>query len=67
MARKMCGAPLRMGWRFVYKKPYPIYIWQNEKSLWFPLEQSEQGLRCSLIDPYGICWIMVCENDLQSE
>lgn len=31
-----------------------------------PLEQSEQGLRCSLIDPYGICWTMVCENDPQS-
>lgn len=32
-----------------------------------PLEQSEQGLRCSLIDPYGICWTMVCENNPQSE
>ena len=27
-----------------------------------PLEQSEQLLRCSVIDPYGICWTMFCES-----
>lgn len=29
-----------------------------------PLDQSEQGLlRCSVIDPYGICWTMFCETE----
>ena len=32
-----------------------------------PLEQSERGLRCSLIDPYGICWTMFCDNGPQAE
>lgn len=29
-----------------------------------PLDQSGQGLlRCSVIDPYGICWTMFCETE----
>lgn len=32
-----------------------------------PLEQSEQGqLRCSVIDPYGICWTMFCDSGEQT-
>lgn len=29
-----------------------------------PLDQSVQGgLRCSVIDPYGICWTMFCDSE----
>ncbi len=44
----------------VMKGLYDQFINAGSKTN-IPLAQTEQGeLRCSLIDPYGICWTMFC-------